>query len=162
MKRSGFKPKGRAPRPAKQIDYTPTPRTVATPAAGAVALAFRPAPKRVYVRSEALMALLRSQVLPCQHCGAADGTIVGAHSNWAVHGKGRNIKADDNRIAALCWVCHHQLDQGFLWSDDEKKAVWWLAHCKTVRSLLSLVLWPSAVPIPDIERCPWDLGVVPA
>ncbi len=46
-----------------------------------------------YVRSDKLMRAYGK--IPCQHCGADDGTVVGAHSNWSCHGKGRGIKARD-------------------------------------------------------------------
>lgn len=137
------------------MDYTPTPRP--TVVAVAASSTWKPMPKREYVRSEALLALIRTQILPCQHCGARDGTIVAAHSNWSVHGKGKGIKADDNRIAALCFACHSQLDQGSAWSEDQRKAMWWPAHCSTVSSLVRLGAWPAGAPIPDIADCPWEL-----
>lgn len=69
---------------------------------------------------------------PCQHCGASDGTVVAAHSNQLRDGKGRSIKAHDYRIAALCSICHHQLDQGFLWSKEERLNIFEEAHRKTI------------------------------
>ena len=107
-------------------------------------------PKREYVRSTALMVAYRS--IPCQHCGIADGTVCGAHSNWAEHGKGRGIKADDNRCASLCFKCHSLLDQGSTLSADERRQFWDEAHAKTVRLLVSLGRWPSSVPVPQLER----------
>lgn len=50
--------------------------------------------------------------LPCQWCGAEDGTVVAAHSNQLAHGKGRGLKASDWRVASLCFKCHSDLDQG--------------------------------------------------
>jgi len=46
------------------------------------------------------------------NCGAQDGTVVAAHSNSLADGKGKGIKASDFKIAALCFRCHHELDQG--------------------------------------------------
>jgi hypothetical protein len=68
----------------------------------------------------------------CMVCGAKDGTVVAAHSNQLRDGKGRGIKAHDYRIAAMCHICHHQVDQGFLWDKEKKKEVWEDAHRKTV------------------------------
>ncbi len=48
----------------------------------------------------------------CANCGAEDGTIVAAHSNLMIHGKGKSIKAHDCFIAFLCHRCHAWLDQG--------------------------------------------------
>lgn len=111
-------------------------------------------PKRDYVRSAALM---RSYgMIPCQNCGADDGTICGAHSNWSEHGKGGHIKADDSRAASLCAACHIPLlDQGALLTREQRKALWWSAHIRTVIELRERGLWPAEVPFPDIEASPF-------
>jgi hypothetical protein len=81
-------------------------------------------------RNKALLEAVRD--CPCQHCGAQNGTVVAAHSNQLRDGKGKGIKAHDYRIAALCSICHHQLDQGFLWDKAQKREVFEEAHRKTV------------------------------
>jgi hypothetical protein len=81
-------------------------------------------------RNKALLEAVRD--CPCQSCGAQDGTVVAAHSNQLRDGKGKGIKAHDYRIAALCHICHHQLDQGFLWDKAQKREVFEEAHRKTV------------------------------
>lgn len=103
-------------------------------------------PKRQYVRSPALMKAYR--LIPCQHCGRDDGTVCGAHSNQGEHGKGKAIKADDNRCASLCFLCHALLDQGSRLSKAERLAMWAAAHIKTVRELCKRGLWPAGVPVP--------------
>lgn len=65
-------------------------------------------------------------------CGAQDGTVVAAHSNQLRDGKGRGIKAHDYRIAALCFRCHAEIDQGASMSKDERREAWEEAHRKTV------------------------------
>jgi hypothetical protein len=102
-------------------------------------------PKHDYVRSPRLLKAVRQ--LSCQSCGRDDGTIVAAHTNWG-GGKGRGIKADDNLIAALCYTCHHEVDQGSLLSKEQRKQLWVVAHYRTVRALVMLNLWPQEVPIP--------------
>jgi hypothetical protein len=109
-------------------------------------------PKHEYVRSPALLAAVRR--LTCQYCGLV-GYTEAAHANWG-WGKGRGIKCDDNRVAALAHGVHAELDQGKRWSEDEKKTIWWEAHVKTVRLLLCDGSWPSGVPVPDIQNCPWS------
>lgn len=47
----------------------------------------------------------------CVSCGADDGTIVWAHSNFSRHGKGMGIKAHDLFGAYLCHNCHANYDQ---------------------------------------------------
>lgn len=47
-----------------------------------------------------------------------------AHSNQLRHGKGRSIKAEDHFHAAACHVCHAELDQGRLFSREDKAAYW--------------------------------------
>lgn len=69
---------------------------------------------------------------PCMSCGIENGTVVAAHSNQLRDGKGRGIKADDYRIAALCYSCHYQLDQGNRLSKDQRVELWENAHRKTI------------------------------
>jgi hypothetical protein len=42
------------------------------------------------------------------------------------------IKAHDYRIAALCFTCHADIDQGKRLNKDERKAVWDEAHRRTI------------------------------
>jgi hypothetical protein len=109
---------------------------------------FIQAPKHEYVRSLALMKAYRE--LACQHCGAAGPAagVCGAHSNWQM-GKGGSIKADDNRCASLCSVCHYEIDQGKAWSYEQKRSIWAHAHAKTVNLLVLRGLWPAGVPVPE-------------
>lgn len=102
-------------------------------------------PKHNYVRSKRLLEVAR--YIPCQHCGADDGTVVAAHTNWG-GGKGRGIKADDNLIASLCFTCHSKLDQGANMTKAERMEMWENAHRMTVHTLLSLGYWPKDVPNP--------------
>lgn len=66
----------------------------------------------------------------CQLCGADDGTIVAAHSNRLIDGKGMGIKAHD-LPAYLCHGCHAAIDQGG-WSKRRKEMLWELARDKSV------------------------------
>lgn len=84
----------------------------------------------VIYRNKKLLEVIRQS--PCQHCGAQDGTVVAAHSNQLRDGKGRGIKAHDYRIAALCFTCHADLDQGTKLSREERLNMWEEAHRKTV------------------------------
>ena len=85
-------------------------------------------------RNEKLLKAVREA--PCQHCGASDGTVVAAHSNQLRDGKGRSIKASDAAIAALCYNCHSQIDQGKNLSKQERIDIWEAAHRKTMRWLI--------------------------
>lgn len=143
LKRSGFK------RPA--YERPPREVLVAGPAFryGAPAEARAAEPKREYVRSEAMMAAYR--MIPCVGCGSLR-EVFGAHSNWAIHGKGGHIKADDNRCASLCSRdCHRTLDQGSHWSELQRKTMWWHWHTITVSKLVMLGLWPADAPVPDLS-----------
>jgi hypothetical protein len=42
--------------------------------------------------------------------------------------RGRGLKANDYRIAALCYTCHSLLDQGKDWSREERVEKWEQAH----------------------------------
>jgi hypothetical protein len=69
---------------------------------------------------------------PCQICGANDGTVVAAHSNQLRDGKGRGLKAHDYRMAALCYQCHMDLDQGAKLTKEERVNKWEDAHRRTI------------------------------
>ena len=81
-------------------------------------------------RNKKLLEILRQS--PCQKCGRKDGTVVAAHSNQLRDGKGRGIKAYDYRVAALCYSCHMELDQGKSLSKAERVEMWEEAHRKTI------------------------------
>ena len=81
-------------------------------------------------RNKKLLEIVRQS--PCQHCGAQDGTVVAAHSNALRDGKGRGIKASDYRIAALCFRCHYEIDQGSKLSRLERTELWEDAHRATI------------------------------
>ena len=72
---------------------------------------------------------------PCQNCGIENGTIVAAHSNQLRDGKGKGIKAHDYRIAALCYKCHAEIDQGKDLSKTDRMELWDEAHRKTIALL---------------------------
>ena len=73
--------------------------------------------------------------MPCQNCGAEDGTVVAAHSNQLRDGKGRGIKAHDYRVAALCFRCHTNIDQSNALTKHQKQYLWEEAHRKTIGQL---------------------------
>ena len=81
-------------------------------------------------RNKKILEVVRES--PCQLCGARDGTVVAAHSNQLRDGKGRSIKAHDYRIAALCYTCHAELDQGSKMSKEDRVDIWEMAHRKTI------------------------------
>lgn len=74
-------------------------------------------------------------MLPCQHCGVQDGTVVAAHSNQLRDGKGRGLKAHDYRVASLCFSCHANLDQGKELSKSQRVEMWEEAHRSTMGKL---------------------------
>ena len=80
-------------------------------------------------RNKKLLEIIRQS--PCQLCGSENGTVVAAHSNQLRDGKGRSIKAHDYRIAALCYTCHADIDQGKM-SREDKQDLWEMAHRKTI------------------------------
>ena len=84
-------------------------------------------------RNKRLLEVVRQ--LPCQICEIEDGTIVAAHSNQLQDGKGRGLKAHDYRIAALCYRCHMEIDQGQSLSKSNRIEAWEEAHRKTIGEL---------------------------
>jgi len=85
---------------------------------------------QIIYRNKYLLELVRQ--CPCQSCGNQDGTVVAAHSNQLRDGKGRGLKAHDYRIAALCFRCHMELDQGTKMNKAERVEFWDEAHRKTI------------------------------
>lgn len=55
---------------------------------------------------------------PCQNCGADGRTVVAAHSNKQIHGKGMGFKAHDCFVAFLCNECHDWYDGRSSYSVD--------------------------------------------
>lgn len=151
LKRTPFKSKAptrpareeRAPRPMPSID--PSRFRLPAPVTGMA----KPVAKNAYVRSKSLREAYR--LIPCQGCGAQDGTVCCAHSNWSEHGKGGAIKACDTRGASLCFRCHSNLDQGSAWTYEQRRAFWLAAHVKSVRLLVSLGHWPADIPPPEAD-----------
>lgn len=61
-------------------------------------------------RNDKLLRLAKDS--PCANCSCQDSTIVAAHSNEHVHGRGFAHKAHDCYIAFLCIRCHSWYDAG--------------------------------------------------
>lgn len=61
--------------------------------------------------------------------------MVAAHSNQLADGKGKGIKASDYRVAALCFSCHMDLDQGNKLTKDQRREFWEMAHRRTIGEL---------------------------
>ena len=99
-----------------------------------------------YIRSPALLKACRE--IACTNCGRQDGTVCAAHSNQAVHGKGRSIKASDVFVASLCHACHSALDQGAAMNRAQREKLWDACHRQTVHELVRLDLWPVKVMVP--------------
>jgi len=84
-------------------------------------------------RNKKLLELAR--LLPCQHCGIEDGTVVAAHSNQLRDGKGRGLKSSDFRIASLCFCCHAEADTSSTLSKVARIEMWEQAHRATIGEL---------------------------
>jgi hypothetical protein len=77
--------------------------------------------------------LEKMRELPCASCGADDGTIVGAHRNES---KGMGMKVSDALVAALCFQCHTNLDQGKTMNRQERREFWNQAYIKTMQYMI--------------------------
>lgn len=75
------------------------------------------------------------RLLPCVRCGHPDSQA--AHSNWAEHGKGRGVKADDAYTIPLCVKCHQWLDQYQYMNRDESK-VWFMQMLDKTNRMLQM------------------------
>lgn len=63
-----------------------------------------------------------------------------AHSNQSRHGKGGSLKAHDCFVASACRSCHRELDQGKLFTREEKAEIWLRGHERTMLALWQLGL----------------------
>lgn len=84
-------------------------------------------PKKRQGHDKAMLEACRGQ--PCYLkiegvCVGGTDTTVPCHSNQAKHGKGMGIKADDKYTVPGCHACHAELDQGHLFSKEEKFSIW--------------------------------------
>ena len=86
--------------------------------------------KMVY-RNPKLIKLLRE--LPCQCCGRLSESVCAAHRN---EGKGMGMKVSDALVAALCHICHTELDNGKTLSREDRRAMWNRAYIGTMQYLL--------------------------
>ena len=77
-----------------------------------------------------------ARLLPCQHCGIEDGTVVAAHSNQLRDGKGRGLKSSDAMISSLCYNCHSKLDQGKDLNKQQRIDMWEEAHRNTMQAMI--------------------------
>ena len=68
------------------------------------------------------------RLLPCVKCGQSPSQA--AHSNSSRDGKGRGIKADDNKTVCLCHSCHFQFDTFQLGNRAESEVMFekWLVR----------------------------------
>lgn len=151
LKRTGFASKGktwapmdRPPRAMPTVD--PTRFRLPQPVSGDVVAVG----KTSYVRSKTLREAYR--LIPCQACGAQDGTVVCAHANEGAYGKGMAIKACDTKAASLCFICHARLDQGSDMTKAERRAFWLAAHLKTIPALVAAGHWPKNIPVPGTSE----------
>lgn len=71
--------------------------------------------------------------LPCQLCGRDDGTVCAAHRN---EGKGMGLKVSDALVAALCHVCHHEIDNGKTFTREQRREYWAKAYIRTMQALI--------------------------
>lgn len=85
----------------------------------------------------------------CQNCGAQDGTVVAAHANRQILGKGAMHKAMDIFSAHLCGRCHAWLDQGGVGRDptgryEPTRADKWEMFCNAMHRTWAF-LWSGGI-----------------
>ena len=72
----------------------------------------------------------------CMNGGISDGTVCAEHSNQSKHGKGTGLKTPDSLVAALCYKCHYELDNGKSLSKEERRQMWNEAYIRTMQTLI--------------------------
>lgn len=99
-------------------------------------------PKQQYFRSKKHLQNVAS--LPCQVC-YVEGRTQASHSNQAIHGKGRGLRASDEFTAAICVEHHYEIDQGSNLTKQQRVDMWNEAYQKTVNRLKEQNLWPDVL-----------------
>ena len=89
------------------------------------------------IRSQAIRESARGQECTMQTpvCTHDRATVVWAHSNMQLHGKGVGRKADDIFGCYACSACHDWYDSSFA-SRDEKERVFYAAFSRSLRILI--------------------------
>jgi len=85
-------------------------------------------------RNKKLLEIVRES--PCQVCCLEYGTVFEANSNQSRDGKSIAMKSSDYRIAAMCYKCHSNLDQGSKMTREERVEMWEDAHRATIGWLI--------------------------
>lgn len=70
--------------------------------------------------------------LECMACGV-EGQTQAAHLN---EGKGMGLKTSDAKLAALCWDCHREYDQGSSMTREQRRAFGYEMVSKTLSRLI--------------------------
>lgn len=90
-------------------------------------------------RSSAYLKEARGQECQVRLEGVCNGnpeTVVAAHSNQYIHGKGGALKAHDCFVAWACSDCHRELDTSNRLSYEEKCNLWQRAFERTLLAAL--------------------------
>ena len=105
-------------------------------------------PKSAPVRNEPYRRAVAS--LPCVICGIA-GQSQAAHGSGAGTAvcKGMGLKSCDLTCFAACVTCHHQLDQGALFSKAVRHQLEPVWAADTQRKIHATGLWPKNLPYPS-------------
>ena len=108
-------------------------------------------PKSQPVRSEAYRRAVAS--LPCVICGIA-GQSQAAHGSGAGTAvcKGMGLKSCDLTCFAACVTCHHQLDQGALFTKAVRHQLEPAWAADTQRRIHAMGKWPKGVPYPHDQQ----------
>jgi hypothetical protein len=115
-------------------------------------------PKTEPQRSPYLLAMAKGQscVLRIEDvCNRDPATVVAAHSNLSIHGKGGARKADDQYHVYACSACHRWLDQGPA-PAAIKECAFMAAHLWMVDIWRGIVAEPSQ-PAKDRAAAQWAL-----
>jgi len=150
MRRTGFKRPTYAP---TRAPVTPIPAEMAQRIRYTGAANAEPVPKETPARSDRYRRIVAA--LSCACCGIADRSQA-AHPN---EGKGLAMKADDRLCFPMCADgpgyrgCHSKLDQGALYSRDERRRFERLAGERTRATVRAMGLWPADLPAwPDDQE----------
>lgn len=112
---------------------TPMKRSAIARTSSAPKITARRKPKARPGRDQAALDACRGEQCYLRIAGVCLGasgaaTVVPAHSNQGIHGKGKGIKAFDRFTVPACHACHAELDSGNRMTRAQKALAWDTAY----------------------------------
>jgi hypothetical protein len=88
-----------------------------------------------YLKTPTFRSEKHRRAVASQECGACD-SFAGSQAAHENMNKGMGLKVSDARCAALCPICHRELDQGTKMTREERREFWKDAFITTILRMI--------------------------